>query len=67
MPTLSTLEFSWAILISKAVRHTRTVLASTLLIVIGAQHLANFSDDKRDEDGEGHGTHVAGTIGSRMQ
>jgi subtilisin family serine protease len=33
----------------------------------GAMSLANFSDDESDEDGEGHGTHVAGTIGSRNQ
>ncbi|KAJ4991918.1 subtilase [Stagonosporopsis vannaccii] len=30
-----------------------------------ATRLANFSEEESDEDGEGHGTHVAGTIGSR--
>ncbi|KAF3050137.1 hypothetical protein E8E11_009390 [Didymella keratinophila] len=29
-----------------------------------ATHLANFSEEEGDEDGEGHRTHVAGTIGS---
>jgi len=46
-------------------------LAGTLrghvsLTTIGAEHLANFSDDESNEDDYGHGTHVAGTIGSRM-
>ncbi|KAJ8118783.1 hypothetical protein OPT61_g310 [Boeremia exigua] len=30
-----------------------------------ATRLANFSGDESDEDQEGHGTHIAGTIGSR--
>ncbi|KAF2018266.1 subtilisin-like protein [Aaosphaeria arxii CBS 175.79] len=30
-----------------------------------AEFLANYANDGNDEDGHGHGTHVAGTIGSK--
>jgi subtilisin family serine protease len=32
--------------------------------MIGAEWLENFTGDGNDADGYGHGTHVAGTIGS---
>ena len=30
-----------------------------------AKFLANYAGDNEDSDGNGHGTHVAGTIGSK--
>lgn len=34
-------------------------------LITGAEFLANFAGDGSNTDGNGHGTHVAGTIGSK--
>lgn len=65
-PMLLTVAFTLTILTLKAVRKTWVRPRCVLLTTTGATHLANFSDEESDEDGQGHGTHVAGTIGSRM-
>lgn len=36
-----------------------------LIPTIGATFLANYAGDGQNSDGNGHGTHVAGTIGSK--
>jgi subtilisin family serine protease len=33
--------------------------------IVGATFLANYAGDGQNTDGNGHGTHVAGTIGSK--
>jgi subtilisin family serine protease len=50
----------------RAVSPSGTLPDHVTLTIIGAEHLVNFSTDESDEDDYGHGTHVAGTIGSRM-
>ena len=62
----STPAFSWLIPTLRAVSPASTLPGHVTLTVVGAEHLVNFSTDESDEDYYGHGTHVAGTIGSRM-
>jgi subtilisin family serine protease len=62
--TLSTPVFSQATPSSKAVRSDISVQGLPANIQPGAEWLENFTGDGDDSDGFGHGTHVAGTVGS---
>ena len=66
VPMSSTLVSLLLIPTLRVVSPAGTILGHVTLTTIGAEHLANFSDDESNEDDYGHGTHVAGTIGSRM-
>lgn len=48
----------------KAVRLLPRALLLSADVSLGAEWLENFTGDGSDADGYGHGTHVAGTIGS---
>lgn len=61
----STLESLSATPISKAVCVIQSRCQTLANASIGAEWLENFTGDGQDTDGAGHGTHVAGTIGSK--
>ena len=61
---LLTLEYSPPTQSSKAVGPSLLEHLTAPLTCKGATWLENFTGDGNDADGYGHGTHVAGTIGS---
>lgn len=65
VPMCSILASLLNILILRVVSHVDTCTRSVGLTAIGAEHLVNFSGEESKKDDVGHGTHVAGTIGSR--
>lgn len=64
-PMSSTLVSIPRIPISVAVSDaiTSSPISTTCSHVTGATHLANYAGDGTTADGNGHGTHVAGTVG----
>jgi hypothetical protein len=66
VPMSSTLVSLSLIPTLRVVSPASTLSGHATLTTIGAEHLANYSGDDSNEDDYNHGTHVAGTIGSRM-